>query len=259
VTKCLHVSRDDFSNYWYVRIVAAEYSRQRFTFSKDRLTAIAGLAELFQQEFGLEYLAGIWALPGYGDSESMNEEYLRQALSWYSPDLNKVIVPGQRELTWSWVSHDGRVDWHLNHPNSSQRDPLPPEWLLIVKECCLFHEGKPTHALGPVDYGYLVVEGFLTQGKMSWIVDNLTGSKGSPKSGQCREAAYHPDDDRSFPTSDVFFLVLDEAERDVIHTLMILESIQSAKNSYKRMVIVFMALEDLKWLESGKRTTFKLF
>ena len=128
---------------------------------------------------------------------------------------------------------------------------MPPEWLLIVKQCCLFHESKPTHALGPVDYGYLVVEGFLTQGKMSWIDGVLTSAK-------C-EAAYHPDDDRSFPTGDVFFLILDETENDLVHTLMILEPIQSANNSYKRMAIVFMALVDLKWLESGKRTTFKLF
>lgn len=259
VTKCLHVSRDDFLNYWYIRIVAGEYSCQRFTFSKDRLIAIAGLAELFQQEFGLEYLAGIWALPGYGDAESKNQEYLRQALSWYSPDPDKVDVPSHRELTWSWVSHNGKVDWHSNRPNSSQLEPVPPEWLLIVKQCYLFHEGKPTHALGPIDYGYLVVEGFLTQGKMSWIYDVVTGAKGSSRPGQRAEAAYHPDDDRSFPTGDVFFLILDETEKDLVHTMMILELIQSANNSYKRMAIVFIALTDLKWLESGKRTTFKLF
>lgn len=259
VTKCLHVSRDDFLNYWYIRIIAGDYSRQRFTYSKDRLIAIAGLAELFQQEFGLEYLAGIWALPGYGDAESKNQEYLRQALSWYSSDPDKVDVASQRELTWSWISHNGPVDWHLNHPNSSQREPVSPEWLLIVKQCCLLHEGKPTHALGPVDYGYLVVEGFLTQGKMSWITDALTGAKGSPKSGQCGEGAYHPDDNRCFPTGDVFFLILDETEKDLIHTLMILEPIQSTNDSYKRTAIVFMALVDLKWLESGKRITFKLF
>lgn len=89
---------------------------------------------------------------------------------------------------------------------------------------------------------------------MSWITDAL-----SPKSGQCGDGAYHPDDDRDFPTGDVFFLILDETEKDLIHTLMILEPIQSANNSYKRVAILFMALVDLKWLESGKRATFKLF
>jgi hypothetical protein len=171
----------------------------------------------------------------------------------------KLTYPVRENSPGHGSLNDGQVDWHLNHPNSSQRDPVPPEWLLIVKQCCLFHEGKPTHAPGPVDYGYLVVEGFLTQGKLSWIADALGGAKGSPKPGQCGEAAYHSDDDRYFPTGDVFFLILDETEKDLILTLMILEPVQSANNSYKRMAIVFMALVDLKWLESGKRTTFKLF
>lgn len=136
---------------------------------------------------------------------------------------------------------------------------MPSEWLLVVKQCCLFHEGKPTHALGPVDYGYLLIEGYFTQGKMSWIGEVVNGVKGSPEPGPHPEGAYHPDDDRCFPRDDVFFLILDETERDLVHTLMILGPLQSANNSYKRVAIVFMALVDLKWLESGKRTTSNCF
>jgi hypothetical protein len=259
VTKCLHVSRDDFLNYWYIRIVAGEYSRLNFTFSKDRLVAIASLAELFQYEFGLEYLAGIWALPSYSDATSKDQGYLRQALSWYSPNPVKFDRTVQTELTWSWISHNGRMDWPSNYPNSSQGEPVPDEWLLTVKQCCLFYEGNPTNSLGFVDCGYLVIEGFLTQGKLSWIMDVMKGARGSRITGGQIDAVYHQDDDRPFPLGDIFFLILDQTEKDVIHTLMILEPIQSASNSYKRIAIVFMAFVDLKWLESGERTTFKLF
>ena len=47
--------------HWYETIVCNGYSRRGFSRAEDRLVALAGVAEIWQQRVGDIYLAGHWA------------------------------------------------------------------------------------------------------------------------------------------------------------------------------------------------------
>jgi hypothetical protein len=88
--------------------LVGEYSARSLTYSKDKLIAVAGVAELFAFKFGLKrrgprgrgqwYLAGMW------------QKYLEYQLVWLVPEGR--VRPRNRELkspSWSWASNDGNV------------------------------------------------------------------------------------------------------------------------------------------------------
>jgi hypothetical protein len=95
---CLFVDRD-LNGSWYNLV--QEYSMRTFTFFKDRLPAIAGLAKAFQSRFSKKgtYLAGLWyediirgitwqRLPT-GEQNRERDVFTRRApsFSWASIDL----------------------------------------------------------------------------------------------------------------------------------------------------------------------------
>lgn len=80
--------------------LVCEYSHTELTYSKDRLVALSGVAKLFQQTFGGEYLAGLWRKP------------LVRLLCWCRDDEKERQPrkkPEYRAPSWSWASIDGPV------------------------------------------------------------------------------------------------------------------------------------------------------
>ncbi|UPL01918.1 hypothetical protein LCI18_012852 [Fusarium solani-melongenae] len=80
--------------------LVSEYSHTELTRSEDRLVALSGVAKLFQQTFGDDYLAGLWWTP------------LERLLCWRRDD-GKEYQPRKkleyRAPSWSWASIDGPV------------------------------------------------------------------------------------------------------------------------------------------------------
>lgn len=96
------------------------YSRCKLTYSKDKLIAILGLAQLFHSNLEDEYVVGMW------------RRELVQQLSWSvkqptcARKYSNYVAP-----SWSWASIDLTLDGSTFHgnlntlnPNISQSDGL---------------------------------------------------------------------------------------------------------------------------------------
>jgi hypothetical protein len=86
----------------WVMIVQA-FSSCSLTFSKDKLVAISGLADLLEKGMACEYLAGLWR-------KDLEHQMLWKATR-PSPAPRK---DGMRGPSWSWASIDGSIeipDW----------------------------------------------------------------------------------------------------------------------------------------------------
>jgi hypothetical protein len=86
------------------------YSRQNITFEQDKLVAISGLAILFAQQVGGEYLAGLW------------KPTLLADLLW---EASTCSYPRRRSLTyrspsWSWASMECPVNYILGEVMSNR-------------------------------------------------------------------------------------------------------------------------------------------
>ncbi|KAH8666127.1 heterokaryon incompatibility protein-domain-containing protein [Ilyonectria robusta] len=88
---------------WHQEIVKG-YCERRFTKYEDRLVALSGIAQIYQNYTKDRYIAGLWA------------SHLAYGLSWgheRRPDSPK--SPNRRHPSWSWASHDGYISWrHLS-------------------------------------------------------------------------------------------------------------------------------------------------
>lgn len=82
-------------DYW--RLILRDYTRRFLTYPNDKLSAIAGVADLYSQFFNSRYVAGLW------------EFSLLSELMWCSnrSDITRPIV--SRAPSWSWASIDGEV------------------------------------------------------------------------------------------------------------------------------------------------------
>jgi len=102
----------DLNGSWYNLV--QEYSARTFTFFKDRLPAIAGLAKAFQSRFSKKraYLAGLW----YED--------IIQGLAWERlparEQNRKRDVFKRRAPSFSWASIDFPVNYSAHHFNQAE-------------------------------------------------------------------------------------------------------------------------------------------
>lgn len=91
------------------RHVVRHYSSRRLSFGKDKLAALAGVAEKFEAGLvGFEsasaektYLVGLWKESLLGD------------LMWATLPLAVVTPQPSRAPSWSWAGWDGPVDWRI--------------------------------------------------------------------------------------------------------------------------------------------------
>lgn len=84
------------------RSIIEEYSRRHIAYERDRLPALAGLAEHYRRETGYTYLAGMWL-------EEMPSFLLWQA-SLGTPARGRELA-NQMTPSWSWAHHNGPVSF----------------------------------------------------------------------------------------------------------------------------------------------------
>jgi len=83
---------------WYRMIF--EYSQRGLTFPKDKLPALAGVAQKLADYSGNEYVAGLW------------KDDLYRGIMWAPVWVSEIKrTETYRAPSWSWSSIDGRVYW----------------------------------------------------------------------------------------------------------------------------------------------------
>ena len=90
-------SRKDPQSYW--RFLVRAYSGRQLSYAKDKLPAIAGMADHFHRQTGNHYLAGLW-------KESLPIDLVWSSWGWEKPGEPPTILPGP---SWSWASIGGGV------------------------------------------------------------------------------------------------------------------------------------------------------
>ena len=130
------------------RTLVRNYSARKLTVSSDKLPAISGLAAMFQEMHGGEYLAGIW-------KHDLPISLLWQRCTWQDGLLQP--VQPLRAPSWSWASVDGEFQW--TDRTYYSKGTTGAEARFSVKEACVFPE-----ALISFSYftkGHLLLEGVL--------------------------------------------------------------------------------------------------
>lgn len=99
------------------------YGRRTLSQSTDKLPAVSGLASLFKQRFGSEYVAGLWshalieglAWQGLGNRKAMDDEkYIGPSWSWASYD--GIAATGLQE---GWTDIATVLEWHVDLNNEA--------------------------------------------------------------------------------------------------------------------------------------------
>lgn len=129
-----------FPEAWH--LIVNNFTSRAITMDKDRLPALAGLAERVQAQTGYVYLAGLWL------------EELPKTLLWSTKNgpMRKPLT--YRAPTWSWAALEGEVDFSTekgNHYHDSFSSPSN-----IVGQYCQY---DPPETFATVTDGWLDIEG----------------------------------------------------------------------------------------------------
>lgn len=120
--------------------IVQDFTSRQITMDKDRLPALAGLAERYRAETGSDYLAGLWA-------KDLPERLFWTRSSRWTPMTRPLIY---RAPTWSWAALEGEVHFiYFRRYNISQTSKIlghychydPPETFATVKDGWLDIEG----------------------------------------------------------------------------------------------------------------------
>jgi hypothetical protein len=118
------------------KMAVRSYSCTNLTFSKDRLMALSGIANVMGAALKERYIAGLWAAAG-GDMRLSN---LPEQLGWRVLDGKRADGTASRRFekycapTWSWASVDGviemktRVDQNRDYQASIQSVDIKLEY-----------------------------------------------------------------------------------------------------------------------------------
>ncbi|KAJ6504003.1 heterokaryon incompatibility protein-domain-containing protein [Mycena sanguinolenta] len=127
--------------------VLNDYTSRRLTKSKDKLVAIAGVAEQFQLFWPQSrYIAGLWT------------HQFPEALLWYvETGLERQPMPLPRPTTyrapsWSWAAVDGAVETLRWIPLAQDTNSF-----CTIKHCEV-HLKRETNPYGEVKFGWLLLE-----------------------------------------------------------------------------------------------------
>ncbi|KAG9231165.1 heterokaryon incompatibility protein-domain-containing protein [Amylocarpus encephaloides] len=92
--------------------ICSNYSRRELTVLSDRLPALAGVAQKFQEAWGGEYYAGLWP------------HHFIELLSWRrSQRLPTGFVSrpeAYRAPSWSWASIEGTIEFHFQNGHATK-------------------------------------------------------------------------------------------------------------------------------------------
>jgi hypothetical protein len=138
------------------RSMIADYSRLKLTFEKDKLPAIAGLANQMRRHMRSRYLAGLW------------EDTLLEDLLWTVPTVYYLRPRPSvwRAPTWSWASVDNDI-WYpiLNFDESEHRN-------FYILDVRIVSRGLGD--TGEVASGRLVVKGRIVSCELKCYIEELT-------------------------------------------------------------------------------------
>ena len=97
IKECQKQRLENPENYW--RFLVRAYSGRRLSYPKDKLPAIAGMADNYHEITNQEYLAGLWR-------ENLLVDLVWSSWGWEEADKPPKILLGP---SWSWASIDGGV------------------------------------------------------------------------------------------------------------------------------------------------------
>lgn len=87
-------TRQLYLKQWYQLV--RDYSGRKLTYQRDKLSAIAGLADICAKQTGFQYVAGLWI------------EDIGAGLMWQATSTGVTRGPGSIP-SWSWASTDGAI------------------------------------------------------------------------------------------------------------------------------------------------------
>ncbi|KAI0450907.1 heterokaryon incompatibility protein-domain-containing protein [Xylaria acuta] len=140
---------------WYS--VTEEYSTKNFTYTKDQLPALSGLADLFQRVYHATYVAGLW------------REDLQLGLAWYvaSNDPRLVKAAGDQKPSWSWASV-GLVRLKFRGWGAFSTHAVSDGAEILEASCNPTHRSNPT---GGVVDGILKLRTRAKKLRLSWSAE----------------------------------------------------------------------------------------
>lgn len=151
---------DDADMYMHVlqlswRKIVEEFSRRNFTYEKDRLPALSGIAQEIYQKAYIEvketrsYLAGLWL-----DAIEMDLAWLAETEEQRPWDFDLGRRPEERRSpTWSWVTYPGKVSWHKMPAGASFQS------LCVVENATT--QLNASDPFGGVASGFIEITGYL--------------------------------------------------------------------------------------------------
>ncbi|KAB5585192.1 heterokaryon incompatibility protein-domain-containing protein [Coniochaeta sp. 2T2.1] len=102
-------------NYWH-KLIAESYSLRHFSFPRDRLPAISGIASVIQQQTGSKYLAGLWVENIPLDLCWSRQEFWSRVQPAGGTGIGPAPSPSRPEYrapSFSWASIDGEVSYMI--------------------------------------------------------------------------------------------------------------------------------------------------
>ena len=172
-------ARNDLWELW--SSLLSNYTARDLTVGSDKLPAISGIAEEFQNVWGGEYLAGIWS------------HQLIRSLLWRlfpTKPASGVKQIAYRAPSWSWAS----IDEHIVH--ALTKLPAIPYRFRVIN--CHVTPALKTAPFGQVIDGVLVVSGLLKEATWAVRRRQLFDAENDPD--EKREIGKgHPDEESQMP------------------------------------------------------------
>lgn len=100
--------------------VLRAYGARKLTKATDKLPALSGLARLFAQCLGTEYVAGLWS------------DHLIRRLAWQGLGSGRILSQDYTGPTWSWANYDGITATDRRHHRFRNVAEIK-EWYVKVK------------------------------------------------------------------------------------------------------------------------------
>ena len=139
------------ANYWYLHVVAKQYTIRAFTKPSDRLIALAGIANVYKHLSKDRYVAGLW------------ESSLAAGLGWFK-SLSQPTRPGpptgSRWPTWSWASHDDHVRFSFIDPD--YLEVITDTYFKLIDTQLKYSTGH-VNEFSPIVGGFITVMGCLVE------------------------------------------------------------------------------------------------
>lgn len=254
----VHFMNETAAMYQWYKMVC-DYSQRAFTRPKDRLVAIAGIAEIFQRQVRARYIAGLWSAE------------LAYGLAWYTRlgaanrGGNKGVLhpTRRRHPTWSWASHDFQANWPSRDEWEYTDDPQGIEFLLewVALELHQTDRGD----FSPVVGGHIVVRGPVAN------VTHISTSLNSRQACDMQlegnvEGMFRPDykddvESASKLTPDILALALRRSHLGGNHVItLILIPLGQGTGHYRRAGLGIVEENDMEIFGAGSRLeTVSLF